>query len=74
MKCDEENELRLEDGAVRIFFEYPRENYEEVNPELTELLRYMEHTTEISGRDCKSGRIKNCRNGYRASNPMRKWV
>ena len=74
MKCDEENELRLEDGAVRIFLNTRGENYEEVNPELTELLRYMEHTTEISGRDCKSGRIKNCRNGYRASNPMRKWV
>lgn len=58
MKCDEENELRLEDGAVRIFLNTRGENYEEVNPELTELLRYMEHTTEISGRDCKSGRIK----------------
>lgn len=45
MECEEIPGLRLEDGAVRIFFNTHGRKPENMNPELPALLRYFEHTT-----------------------------
>lgn len=44
MKCNEDPEMKLGDGAVRIFLNTHGSNEEEVSPELIELLHYMEYT------------------------------
>lgn len=57
MKCDEVSELKLEDGAIRIFLNTRGTNADEVGEELVELLRYMEHTDEETSNSCVSTRI-----------------
>ena len=58
MKCEEVPELKLDDGAMRIFLNTRGEHPELVSPELIELLKYMEHSTdEVSG-SCESKRIQ----------------
>lgn len=57
MKCKEVPELFLDDGAIRIFLNTKGRNPKEVSPELVELLKYMENTSEEISRDCKSDRI-----------------
>ena len=58
MKCEEVPELKLDDGATRIFLNTRGEHPELVSPELIELLKYMEHSTdEVSG-SCESKRIQ----------------
>ena len=58
MKCEEVPELKLDDGATRIFLNTRGKHPELVSPELIELLKYMEHSTdEVSG-ECKSKRIQ----------------
>ncbi|MGI6069835.1 MAG: Rpn family recombination-promoting nuclease/putative transposase [Blautia sp.] len=57
MACQEDPALALEDGAVRIFLNTRGNDPENIRPELIELLRYMEHTTEQTARTCKSKRI-----------------
>lgn len=44
MKCNEDPEMKLGDGTVRIFLNTHGSNEEEVSPELIELLHYMEYT------------------------------
>ena len=58
MACEEAPGIRLEDGAVRIFLNTNGVRKENVNPELIELLHYIEHTTETVSRVCTSSRIK----------------
>ena len=43
-RCDENPALSMEDGAIRIFLNSHGKNPEEVSPELTEFLKYMEST------------------------------
>ena len=58
MRCEEVPELKLDDGATRIFLNTKGIHPELVPPELIELLKYMEHSTdEVSGA-CKSKRIQ----------------
>ena len=58
MRCEEVPELKLDDGATRIFLNTRGEHPELVSPELIELLKYMEHSTdEVSG-SCESKRIQ----------------
>lgn len=57
-QCREVPGLSLKDGAIRIFYNIHGTNNDEVNPELVELLHYIEHTTEEVSRNCKSERIK----------------
>ena len=58
MRCEEVPELKLNDGATRIFLNTRGEHPELVSPELIELLKYMEHSTdEVSG-SCESKRIQ----------------
>lgn len=58
MQCLEVPELSLEDGATRIFLNTRGRDAKNVSPELIELLRYMEDTTEATSRQCKSPRIQ----------------
>ena len=58
MTCKEVPEMELGDGAVRIFLNTRGKNDNEVNPELVELLKYMESTTKKTAAECKSSRIK----------------
>lgn len=58
MSCDEAPGLSLDDGAVRIFLNTHGTNDDEVNPELVELLHYIEHTTEYQAEQSSSVRIK----------------
>lgn len=58
MKCEEEDGIALEDGAVRIFLNTHGKNVDEVSAELVELLHFMEDTTEETARTCKSQRIQ----------------
>ena len=58
MKCEEVPELKLDDGATRIFLNTRGKHPELVSTELIELLKYMERSTdEVSG-ECKSERIQ----------------
>ena len=58
MRCEEVPKLKLDDGATRIFLNTRGEHPELVSPELIELLKYMEHSTdEVSG-SCESKRIQ----------------
>lgn len=57
MKCEEISELELEDGATRIFLNSHGKHLEFVNPELIELLEYMEKSTDTVAKKCESKRI-----------------
>lgn len=57
MKCEEISELELEDGATRIFLNSHGKHPEFVNPELIELLEYMEKSTDTVAKQCESKRI-----------------
>lgn len=57
MKCEEQPELDLEDGAVRLFLNTRGTNADEVSEELIELLKYMEHKDEATSASCISTRI-----------------
>lgn len=57
MKCEEISELELEDGATRIFLNSHGKHPEFVNPELIELLEYIEKSTDTVAKKCESKRI-----------------
>lgn len=57
MKCEEISELELEDGATRIFLNSHGKHPEFVNPELIELLEYMEKSTDTVAKKCESKQI-----------------
>lgn len=57
-QCKEISSLSLQDDATRIFFNTHGKNDNDVRPELIELLRFMEHTTEDISNHCKSEKIK----------------
>ena len=57
MKCEEISELELEDGATRIYLNSHGKHPEFVNPELIELLEYMEKSTDTVAKKCESKRI-----------------
>lgn len=57
-RCLEIPDLSLGDDATRIFFNTHGTNAGDVNPELIELLRYIEHTTEEVIQSCTSERIR----------------
>ncbi len=56
MKCEEVPELKLDDGATRIFLNTRGKHPELVSPELIELLKYMEHSTDEVSEACESKR------------------
>ena len=58
MRCDEEPEIALEDGACRIFLNTRGTDPAGVSEELIELLRYIEHTTEEVSSSCRSQKIQ----------------
>ena len=58
MKCEEIPELKLDDGATRIFLNTRGKHPELVSPELIELLKYMEHSTDEISEACESQRIE----------------
>ena len=58
MKCQEIPELKLDDGATRIFLNTRGKHPELVSPELIELLKYMEHSTDEISEACESKRIQ----------------
>ena len=58
MRCEEVPELKLDDGATRIFLNTRGKHPELVSPELIELLKYMEHSTDEISETCKSKRIQ----------------
>ena len=58
MKCEEVPELKLDDGATRIFLNTRGIHPELVSPELIELLKYMERSTDEVSRACGSKRIQ----------------
>ena len=58
MRCEEVPELKLDDGATRIFLNTRGEHSELVSAELIELLKYMEHSTDEVSESCQSRRIQ----------------
>lgn len=57
--CDEDISVKLKDGATRIFLNTHGKNKDEVNPELVELLDYIEHTNDnIKLKSSKVQKIK----------------
>ena len=58
MKCEEVPELKLDDGATRIFLNTRGKHPELVSPELIELLKYMEYSTDEVSEACESKRIQ----------------
>ena len=58
MRCEEVPELKLDDGATRIFLNTKGKHPELVSQELIELLKYMEHSTDEVSEVCKSERIQ----------------
>ena len=63
MRCEKVPELKLNDGATRIFLNTRGKHPELVSPELIELLKYMERSTDEVSRECKSKRILYKRGG-----------
>ena len=61
MRCEEVPELKLDDGATRIFLNTRGKHPELVSQELIELLKYMEHSTDEVSEQCKSERIQKMR-------------
>jgi predicted transposase/invertase (TIGR01784 family) len=57
-RCIEVPELRLEDGATRIFLNTKGENDADVSDELIEFLHYLEDTSDQRADETKSERIK----------------
>ena len=53
MKCEEVPELKPDDGATRIFLNTRGKHPELVSPELIELLKYMEHSTDEVSEACE---------------------
>ena len=58
MRCEEVPELKLDDGATRIFLNTRGKHPELVSQELIELLKYMEHSTDEISEACESKRIQ----------------
>ena len=58
MRCEKVPELKLDDGATRIFLNTKGKHPELVSAELIELLKYMEHSTDEVSEQCKSERIQ----------------
>ena len=58
MRCEEVPELKLDDGATRIFLNTRGKHPELVSSELIKLLKYMEHSTDEVSEQCKSERIQ----------------
>ena len=58
MRCEEVPELKLDDGATRIFLNTKGKHPELVSQELIELLKYMERSTDEVSEVCKSERIQ----------------
>ena len=54
MKCEEVPELKLDDGATKIFLNTRGKHSKLVSPELIELLKYMEHSTDEVSEACES--------------------
>ena len=57
MKCQEVPDLRLEDGATRIFLNTRGTDPEGVSDELIDLLKYFEHSTDETAERAGSERI-----------------
>lgn len=58
MKCDEDSDVALNDGAVRIFLNTHGKNQDEISPELLQLLKYMENTNAEIPNELVSDKIK----------------
>lgn len=56
--CEEEKEIFLADGAVRIFLNTRGKNDDEVSQELIDFLHYIEHTDEKVVEQTESEKIK----------------
>ena len=57
-RCDENPELPLKDGTVRIFLNTKGTNHDEVSRELIDFLRYVEKTDEQTATQSDSERIQ----------------
>ena len=57
-RCDENPILSMEDGAIRIFLNSHGKNPEEVSPELTEFLKYMESTDAALAENSVNEKLK----------------
>ena len=57
-RCDENPALSMEDGAIRIFLNSHGKNPEEVSPELTEFLKYMESTDAALAENSANEKLK----------------
>ena len=58
MKCEESENISLDDGATRIFLNTHGTNPEEAGGELVELLQYFESSTEETASRCRSGQVR----------------
>ena len=58
MRCEEDDSLRLEDGAVRIFLNTRGEGDDRISPELMAFLRYVEHSTKENAAAVDSLRLR----------------
>ena len=65
MKCEEIPELKLDDGATRIFLNTRGKNDSEVSEELVSFLHYIENTTDAVAENSGSERIKRIHNRVR---------
>lgn len=57
MSCEEDPNIELTDGAVRIFLNTRGTNPQNINPELVQLLHYFENTTDEAAQQSGSFRI-----------------
>lgn len=58
MRCKENPEISLEDGAVRIFLNTRGQNPQDVSPELVELLSFIEHTNQTPADGYDSPKVR----------------
>ena len=55
--CEEDKEIRIQDGATRIFLNTHGKNKEEIRPELIEFLNYVEKTNELQEETFRSEKV-----------------
>ncbi len=64
MQCKEEPDLKLDDGATRIFLNTHGTDDENISSELKELLDFMEHTND-EGVELRSEKVRNLKESVR---------
>ena len=69
--CEEDSNIELKDGAIKIFLNTKGTNKEEVSQELIDFLQFVEDSSKLPGRAEENERLKRMSNPERNPSPVR---